>query len=172
MLQAEMASHADVDVICLQECDRLEDVLSSVPGHIPVTARGVGKLHGLVVLYKSARFHVRAQRALALDDEWLSPEAAGEVARRGVSRQTRNMGLVVALKENESDAGLIVVTTHLWVAVSALADDRFWHPKFEYERTRQVIVLLRAVRRLQQEEGLSDWPVVFAGGESQPPPTF
>lgn len=42
---------------------------------------------------------------------------------------------------------------------------RFWHPKFEYERTRQVIVLLRAIRRLQKENDCESWPVVFAGGE-------
>jgi hypothetical protein len=36
-----------------------------------------------------------------------------------------------------------------------------------YERTRQVIVLLRAVRKLQQENGLESWPIVFAGGESE-----
>jgi len=35
-----------------------------------------------------------------------------------------------------------------------------------YERTRQVIVLLRAVRKLQKEHGIESWPIVFAGGES------
>lgn len=48
-----------------------------------------------------------------------------------------------------------------------MADGRFWHPKFEYERTRQIIVLARAIRKLQQEEGLESWPAMLAGGESQ-----
>lgn len=79
-----------------------------------MSARGVGKLHGLVVLYRASRFYIRSQRAVSLDDEELSPNAATGVARRGVSRQTRNMALIVALEENEDKGnGIVVVTTHL-----------------------------------------------------------
>jgi RNA exonuclease NGL2 len=89
-------------------------MLSSVPGHKPVSTKGPGKLHGLVILYKAARMTPTVTKAVALDDEELTPEAATPVARRGVSRQTRNMGLIVALQEKEHvDKGLIVVTTHL-----------------------------------------------------------
>ncbi|KLT45013.1 Endonuclease/exonuclease/phosphatase [Cutaneotrichosporon oleaginosum] len=149
MLQAEMAKHASADVICLQECDRLGDMRGAVPGHAAVEARGEGKLHGLVVLYATARWRVRASRAVALDMEHLNP---GEgAAARGGSRATRNMGLIVAL-ESEEGEGIVVATTHL-----------FWHPKFEYERTRQIIVLLRAMRAMQADEDIEAWPALLAG---------
>lgn len=155
MLEAELERFRSVDVICLQECDKLAELSSAVPDHEAIEARGVGKAHGCVVLYKRSRFDAAAQLVISLDDEDLSPEAASESARRGISRQTKNIALGVALGEKENPGkGVIVVTTHL-----------FWHPRFQYERARQTIVLLRAVRRLQKEKGLEAWPVVLAGGE-------
>jgi hypothetical protein len=38
--------------------------------------------------------------------------------------------------------------------------------RFAYERIRQSIVLIRAIRRFQKEHGCEDWPAVLAGGES------
>lgn len=107
-----MENHADVDVICLQECDRLPDMRAAVPGHGAVEARGPGKLHGLVVLYRTARWRVRASRAVALDLEHLNP---GEgVAARGGSRATKNMCLIVALEDTSTPGhGIVVATTHL-----------------------------------------------------------
>lgn len=97
-----------------QECDRLADMRDSVPEHEAIEARGVGKLHGLVVLYRASKWTARATARVALDLELLSPEASGPVAQRGVSRQTRNMGLVVALENKEKPGqGFIVATTHL-----------------------------------------------------------
>jgi len=96
-----------------QECDRLDDMLSSVPSHKHVETKGPGKLHGLVILYKASRFSPKVTQALPLDDEELSPDADTSVARRGVSRQTRNMGLITALEENGKGDGIVVVTTHL-----------------------------------------------------------
>lgn len=84
----------------------------SVPEHTPLQAKGRGKLHGLVILYRTARFEVAAQRVLALDDERLS-ESADAVTARGVSRQTRNIAMLAALRDKASDGGLIVITTHL-----------------------------------------------------------
>lgn len=85
-----------------------------MPEHEAVEARGHGKLHGLVVLYRASQWKARATRAVALDLEALSPEASGAVAQRGVSRQTRNMGLIVALEDkNKPGEGFVIVTTHL-----------------------------------------------------------
>lgn len=111
MLQAEMEKHADADVICLQECDRLADMRAAVPDHEAIEARGPGKLHGLVVLYRTARWRLRASRAVALDLEHLNP---GEgAAARGGSRATKNMCLIVALEDTKTGEGLVVATTHL-----------------------------------------------------------
>jgi RNA exonuclease NGL2 len=99
-----------------QECDRLDDVKGATPDHAAVEAKGPGKLHGLVVLYRQARFRQLTTRTVMLDDEELTPEAETPVARRGISRQTRNIGLIVALQETAEERekkGLIVVTTHL-----------------------------------------------------------
>jgi hypothetical protein len=146
MLQAEMGHYASADVICLQvrvsrlvsppdshrrhaapppahglrlqECDRLDDLLSATPSHSHVRASGPGKLHGIVILYRTTRFTVRSFRAIYLDDEELSPSAEAEGdgrRRRGGTRQTRNVGLVVALDDHESGGGIVVATTHLWV---------------------------------------------------------
>ena len=59
--------------------------------------------------------------------------------RRGGSRQTKNVGLIVGLEEVDGGgSGLVVATTHLSVYLSKpfgpnLADIRvtirFWHPK-------------------------------------------
>lgn len=113
MLQAEMEALGDLDIVCLQEVDRLEESRADIPQYEAVQAKGVGKLHGLVVLYRAARFNAKAERAVSLDEEVLDPSAEGEVAQRGVSRRTRNMGLVVALQEKEREGGIIVATTHL-----------------------------------------------------------
>ncbi|BEI93890.1 uncharacterized protein CcaverHIS019_0603490 [Cutaneotrichosporon cavernicola] len=160
MLQAEMERYAETDVICLQECDRLPDMRAAVPGHEAIEARGPGKLHGLVVLYRTARWRVRASRAVQLDLEHLNPGEGAEA--RGGSRATKNMCLIVALEDTSTPGkGIVVATTHL-----------FWHPKFEYERTRQIIVLLRAIRKLQTKEGIEGWPAMLAGDlNSQPAET-
>ena len=42
----------------------------------------------------------------------------------------------------------------------------FWHPKFSYERIRQLIVLLRAIQAFKKEHDCDSWPTVLAGGES------
>ncbi|KAL1408888.1 RNA exonuclease ngl2 [Vanrija albida] len=162
MLEAELERFRGVDVICLQECDKLQELSGAVPDHEAIEARGVGKAHGCVVLYKRSRFDAAAQLVVSLDDEDLSPEAGSEAARRGISRQTKNIALAVALGDKERPGkGIVVVTTHL-----------FWHPRFQYERARQTIVLLRAVRRLQKDKGLESWPVVLAGDlNSQPAET-
>ncbi|KAL7419277.1 RNA exonuclease ngl2 [Cryptotrichosporon argae] len=149
-LAAELRTHAVADVICLQECDRLADLAAALPAHAAAEAKGPGKMHGLVVLYRRARFGVKAQRPVQLDLECLGKSEDERQARAG-TRVTKNMALIVALEDKEG-GGVIVATTHL-----------FWHPKFAYERARQVVVLLRAIRKLQAEQGCEDWSVVLSG---------
>ncbi|GFZ46087.1 hypothetical protein JCM24511_04333 [Saitozyma sp. JCM 24511] len=153
MLQAEMGHYAAADVICLQECDRLDDLLSATPSHSHVKVSGPGKLHGIVILYRTPRFTVRSFRTIFLDDEELSPSLEGDGRRRrGGTRQTRNVGLVVALDDHESGGGIVVATTHL-----------FWHPKFVYERVRQLIILTRAIKEFQKDNDCESWPAVLSG---------
>ncbi|WVR06125.1 hypothetical protein IAU60_003155 [Kwoniella sp. DSM 27419] len=135
MLLAELEQHSSADIVCLQECDRLNDFLPALPRHAHVKGSGPGKLHGLVILYNKSRFFPRATRLVHLDQEDLQPDAPEGKARRGGSRQTKNVGLIVALQDVEDEnRGIVVATTHL-----------FWHPKYAYERVRQCIILMRAI---------------------------
>ncbi|KAL8292268.1 hypothetical protein RQP46_001734 [Phenoliferia psychrophenolica] len=82
-----------------------------------------------------------------------TPEA--KLARRaaGLSRSTRNVALMVALKFKDREGGVLIATTHL-----------FWHPQHVYERARQTGIVLRELRRFrdENEEWLS-WPTFLAG---------
>ncbi|WWC86536.1 uncharacterized protein L201_001413 [Kwoniella dendrophila CBS 6074] len=163
MLLAELEHHSQSDIICLQECDRVKEYSTALPQHTPIKGSGPGKLHGLVIFYRTSKFFVRSSRLIHLDDQELSPsrlisgenpnEAEEGKRRRGGSRQTKNVGLIVALEEIDGDGrGIIVATTHL-----------FWHPKYAYERVRQSIILLRAIRHFQNDNQCQAWPAVFAG---------
>ncbi|OWZ76922.1 RNA exonuclease NGL2 [Cryptococcus neoformans Bt85] len=164
MLLAEFAHHSSSDIICLQECDKLPDFLPALPQHTYIKGTGPGKLHGLVVLYRKDRFSLRQSKLIHLDFEEIHPRSSDLVVRedgtesleevrrrRGGSRQTKNVGLIVAL-EGKDGEGVIIVTTHL-----------FWHPKFVYERVRQALLLVRAIRRFQKVNNCTTWPVVLAG---------
>jgi RNA exonuclease NGL2 len=101
-----------------------------------IQAKGRGKQHGLVVLYRSERFGFKGSRVVHLDEEELTPgdgdepEPDGRDAaawqrwvdeqrrRRGGTRQTKNVGLIVGLEdkartEGGGAGGVIVITTHL-----------------------------------------------------------
>lgn len=109
-----------------------------------VQARGHGKQHGLVVAYRSERFGFKGSRIVHLDEEELSPpgqdglgemnghtngdtngqtggsenkqsgEAVDNRRRRGGTRQTKNVGLIVGLEDKEREGkGVIVATGHL-----------------------------------------------------------
>ncbi|KAK4684307.1 RNA exonuclease NGL2, partial [Tremellales sp. Uapishka_1] len=154
MWKAEIASHSSCDIICLQECDRLNDILPSLPNHAFVKASGYEKQHGLVVLYNSDRFRVCGAKTLNLDQEEVSSGAGDEArTRRGGSRQTKNVGLVVGLEEIDGNgSGIVITTTHL-----------FWHPKYSYERVRQSLCLLRAIRQFRQDNECDSWPAMLVG---------
>lgn len=130
----------------LQEVDRLS---KRIP---PITAKGYSytytngpmkKRHGLMIIYKDTKLAKVQERAIAFDECCLrdppSPEQEEETPevktwRRGRSRETSNLGLIVALQKNSTSqtpgisappAGYIVATCHL-----------YWHPKHFYERAR------------------------------------
>jgi len=114
----------------VQECDRLADLRRALPGFREVAAKGRGKLHGLVVWYRASEWRVRATRTVFLDEEELCPlgeamdedegrEGVGGGARRkrGGSRQTKNVGLIVGLERVDGSGGdgVVATTTHLYV---------------------------------------------------------
>ena len=94
-----------------------------MPEHGHVESKGHGKLHGLVVLYRSAKYFVKASKTIYLDEEHVDPststaesevDEAEQRRRRGGTRQTKNIALVVALQEVEDHTqGLVVSTAHL-----------------------------------------------------------
>jgi RNA exonuclease NGL2 len=121
----------------IQEVDRF-DVLpkSLAPGKYDYAfASGRGKKHGLAILYKQDLFNKHTERIIYYDEEDVRDgrfrderfdEAAHIRWRRGMTRTTRNIGFVVALRNTTDPAsGYIVATTHL-----------FWHPAYIYERAR------------------------------------
>ncbi|OCF54373.1 hypothetical protein L486_08287 [Kwoniella mangroviensis CBS 10435] len=158
MLLAELEHHSQSDIICLQECDRVKEYSSSLPQHTSVQGSGPGKLHGLVIFYRTSRFFVRSSKLVHLDEEEISTNNSrekeeDEKRRRGGSRQTKNVGLIVALEQIDGDGkGIVVATTHL-----------FWHPKYAYERIRQSIIILRSIRQFQKDNDCNSWPAIFAG---------
>jgi RNA exonuclease NGL2 len=121
----------------IQEVDRLDVLLKSLaPGKYDhALASGRGKKHGLAVLHKQGLFIKHTERTIYYDEEDVrdghledgSPdEAAHMYWRRGMTRTTRNIGFMVALRNTKDRAsGYIVATTHL-----------FWHPAYIYERVR------------------------------------
>ncbi|KAK1925416.1 Endonuclease/exonuclease/phosphatase [Papiliotrema laurentii] len=166
MLLAELEYYSNADIVCFQECDRLKDLCRAMPHHLFVEAKGHGKLHGLVVMYRSSRYRVRAKKTVFLDEEYLhdtkdsNPTSEGstrdedeERRRRAGTRHTKNIGLIVALEDLEKpDEGIVVSTAHL-----------FWHPKYAYERVRQSLILLRNIVSFKNEHGAPDWPAVISG---------
>ncbi|KAM0748963.1 Endonuclease/exonuclease/phosphatase [Meredithblackwellia eburnea MCA 4105] len=73
-------------------------------------------------------------------------EAKAARKRAGLSRSTRNVALMVALKYRNRAGGIIIATTHL-----------FWHPKHIYERVRQTGILLRELRKFRDESSNGEW---------------
>ena len=77
-----------------------------------------------MVLYRKARYRVRASKTIYFDEEHIN-EGAHETEkiegeemrrRRGGTRTTKNVGVVVALEDVEKKTeGILVSTCHLWV---------------------------------------------------------
>jgi len=152
MISAEIIM-ADPDIICLQEVDRLEQLLTSLRSrsYAHTFACGKGKNHGCAILHKDQLYTKVEEQTVFYDDLRLQ-ECSGWCGEG--SFLTKNVGLIVALRrKNSAGDGLIVATTHL-----------FWHPKYAYERARQAGILLRAVQAFRESLGnQSHWPCVIAG---------
>ena len=88
----------------------MPDLARALPTHEFVDTKGRGKIHGLVVMYRSDRFKSKASQTVYLDEERLSDKEGQE--GRGGSRQTKNVGLIVGLEQGDGK-GIVVATTHL-----------------------------------------------------------
>ncbi|EAU93062.2 hypothetical protein CC1G_06782 [Coprinopsis cinerea okayama7 len=144
----------DADVLCLQEVDRMDKLgpMLEAAGYSYRYATGPKKLHGCLIAFKASKFVFDEEKVVYYDDEDVRSEG-GEAHRRGKSFQTRNIGLIVAVKRKENPVhGVIVSTTHL-----------FWHP-------RQAGILVREVARFKAIDlGRQNWPCIMAGDFNFPP---
>ncbi|EKM83805.1 hypothetical protein AGABI1DRAFT_51286, partial [Agaricus bisporus var. burnettii JB137-S8] len=153
MLKDELLS-TDADILCLQEVDRLEKVLPILDkaGYSHRYAAGKDKKHGCLIAFKRQRFEQIHERVVFYDDQTVR-DATDERAQRGHSFRTKNIGLILALRnQHDPTCGIIVATTHL-----------FWHPKYTYERARQAGILVREVVDLQKQQHAEGWPCIIAG---------
>lgn len=152
MICGEIIS-SDADILCLQEVDRLDKLTPALKkaGYTTIHRAGYRKKHGLLVAYRATKYSKVSDHVVIYDEEEVR-DGAEEGYRRGTSIRTRNIGFLVALKAtNSEENGLIVATTHL-----------FWHPRYTYERTRQVAILLREVVKFRNTLN-PNWSCVIAG---------
>jgi RNA exonuclease NGL2 len=63
---------------------------------------------------------------------------------------TNNILQLVKIQFKESDLGLILTNNHL-----------FWHPNYDYERTRQFSILSEATKEFSKD---CDFPIINGGG--------
>ncbi|KAH9175266.1 Endonuclease/exonuclease/phosphatase [Lactarius sanguifluus] len=146
MLFNEILS-SDGDILCLQEVDRLQKLITVLEeakyGH--VYAAGPRKKHGSLVAFRKDSYKIHGNTVICYDDIDIRPDGS-ESSRKGLSFRTKNVGNIVALeKVGDPSEGYIVATTHL-----------FWHPS-------QAGILLREVVKYRESSGLSSWPCFLAG---------
>ncbi|KAF9452686.1 Endonuclease/exonuclease/phosphatase [Macrolepiota fuliginosa MF-IS2] len=159
MLQEELLSQ-DASILCLQEVDRLEKVLPILDqaGYLHRYAAGRRKKHGCLIAFKRKLFEQVHERVVFYDEQPIR-DVEDERAQRGHSFNTRNIGLILALRfRDDPSNGIIVATTHL-----------FWHPKYTYERARQAGILVREVLDLQKIQCATNWACIIAGDFNCPP---
>ncbi|KAF9787345.1 Endonuclease/exonuclease/phosphatase [Thelephora terrestris] len=152
MIHKEITS-SDADILCLQEVDRLDKLTPVIEkaGYTTIYKAGHRKKHGLLIAYRGLKYSKVSDHVISYDEEEVR-DGEGERYRRGISFRTKNIGSLVALKSSDSEGnGLIVATTHL-----------FWHPRYTYERTRQVAILLREVVKFRDAIN-PNWSCIIAG---------
>lgn len=170
-LCAEMMYY-DWDIAAFQEVDKVEvhGPTLEKSGRRYVYAKGYSiKQHGLLISWR-VKAGVKASglafqekeagsKVIYFDQECVGDKREGE-GRRGISRVTRNIALLVALANaDDSSKGIIVATTHL-----------FWHPLHAYERVRQTGILKRRLDDWKEENSAwKDWPVILAGDFNDQP---
>jgi len=152
MIHNEIIS-SEADILCLQEVDRLDKLTPIIEkaGYTTVYKAGHRKKHGLLIAYRGVKYSKVSERVIFYDEEEVR-DGEGERFRQGISFRTKNIGLLLALKSSDSEGnGLVVATTHL-----------FWHPRYTYERTRQVAILLREVVKFRNAIN-PNWSCIIAG---------
>ncbi|KAG5419841.1 NGL2 [Candida metapsilosis] len=142
----------DPDVLCLQECDKIQYLhfwqqeLRKV-GYDSKFYRYNTKNHGLVIAFKSDWFTCKHQSYIKYDQELeYDPDEPRLPDPRIV---TNNVGFMCFLEFKPSlvqqypylaeRGGMIIGTTHA-----------FWHPFGTYERTRQMYILLHKMKEFQR----------------------
>jgi RNA exonuclease NGL2 len=98
------------------------------PKYSAIQARGPKKKHGLAIVYDNRKLKVveQGEKVVRFDEEYISKKPTDdqdqeesidqERKRRGGTRQTKNIGLVVGLEfRDRPGKGVIVGTTHLSV---------------------------------------------------------
>ncbi|PPQ88628.1 hypothetical protein CVT25_010204 [Psilocybe cyanescens] len=143
----------NADILCLQEVDRLEKLLPMLEkaGYSHCYASGPRKLHGCLIAFKKDLYSMVSERVIFYDDQTMGTNPTSTLT--GGSFKTRNIGYMLALKSNvDPQDGIVVATTHL-----------FWHPRYIYEKIRQVGILLREVTAFREELSINNWPTIIAG---------
>ncbi|KAH7100197.1 Endonuclease/exonuclease/phosphatase [Auriculariales sp. MPI-PUGE-AT-0066] len=159
MTFAELLVH-NADILCLQEVDRLDKILPilNAAGYSHTYTAGPRKLHGCMIVHRESHFEKIGERSVLYDSVAFGELQDGS-PRAGIGRVTKNVGLVVALRDKfDARRGCLVATTHL-----------FWHPSYVYERVRQSTILLREVTSLRAELGYTSWPCFVIGDFNFPP---
>ncbi|KAG6897346.1 hypothetical protein C0992_002272 [Termitomyces sp. T32_za158] len=154
MLYRELLS-TQADILCLQEVDRLEKIIPVLneAGYSHHYAAGPGKKHGCLIAFKEKSYTMISTKTVLYDSEEVRSDG-DDVARRGKSFYTKNIGSLVSLRSNAAGKteGVIVATTHL-----------FWHPRYTYERTRQAGILVRETNDFRKGLDVEHWPCIIAG---------
>jgi RNA exonuclease NGL2 len=120
--------------------DRLEKLIPPLKnaGYSTTYAVGNGKRHGCMILHREVKLRKVNERVVHLDEQYIregdGTDSLEDIRRRrGSTRQTKNIVLLVALANtieqgtvsSSAVEGYIVATCHL-----------FWHPRHVYERAR------------------------------------
>ncbi|KAG0143883.1 hypothetical protein CROQUDRAFT_660684 [Cronartium quercuum f. sp. fusiforme G11] len=145
----------DADVICLQEVDRIID-------HGPILKKSgydykyviggyedIGKQHGLLIGWKENKIEKIDEQIIKFDEEIYNNKI-------GLSRVTKNISLICCLKlKTETTKHLVIGTCHL-----------FWHPRFSYERCRQISFLSNLIQNFKQKQLLrTDHLITILAGD-------
>jgi len=134
----------------IDRLDKLVPMLENA-GYAHHYGSGPGKAHGCMIAFKKDLYSMVSDRVIYYD-QYVPMDNSGRSLTKNTFR-TRNIGLLAAFKSlNQESEGLIVATTHL-----------FWHPKYTYERTRQVAILLHEVVAFRTDQMAQKWPCILAG---------
>lgn len=81
-------------------------MLPYLPAYSHTEAKGRGKAHGLVILYRTALLNKIGEKVVVLDEAEVQQGAEGKT-RRGGTRETKNIALLVALERKEGGGGVV-----------------------------------------------------------------